>query len=65
MFYYFSRDFFHQFIFSLVLPQMSGRSSLKLGDRNEEANLRRLLVEKIDELLDMPQSGFPYFIDGK
>lgn len=44
---------------------MSGRSSLKLGDRNEEANLRRLLVEKIDELLDMPQSGFPYFIDGK
>lgn len=65
MFYYFSRDFFHQFIFSLVLTQMSGRSSLKLGDRNKEANLRRLLVEKIDELLDMPQSGFPYFIDGK
>ena len=44
---------------------MSGRSSVKVGDRNEEANLRRLIVEKIDKLLDMPQSGFPYFIDGK
>ena len=44
---------------------MSGRSSLKLGDRNEEVNFRRLLAEKIEDFLDMPQSEFPLFIDGK